>query len=97
MQSAIEELRQRRSEILGLAAKHGAREVRVFGSIARNESTEASDIDLLMKMEKGRSFLDFVGLWQDLEDVLDCRVDLVSEGGVSPYLRDEIKRDAVPI
>jgi len=61
------ELRSRREEILGCAAEHGASNVRVFGSMARGESEDASDIDLLVQMEPGRNLLDLVGLWQDLE------------------------------
>lgn len=86
-----------RQEILDLAAKHGARNVRVFGSAARGEATEASDVDLLVKMERGRTLLDLVGLWQDLEELLGCKVDVIAEGGISPYLRERIIEEAVPL
>jgi predicted nucleotidyltransferase len=90
-------LRSRREEILGYAAEHGARNVRVFGSIARGEPGPGSDVDLLVEMESGRSLVDLVGLWQDLEDLLGTHVDVLSEGGVSPLLRERIHADAVPL
>jgi uncharacterized protein len=96
-QIELQWLRARRHDILGYAADHGARNVRVFGSTAREESGESSDIDLLVEMEPGRSLLDLVGLWQDLEDLLGTRVDVLSDGGVSPHLRERIDAEAVPL
>lgn len=90
-------LRDRRQEILRYASEHGARNVRVFGSMARGDTDAASDVDLLVEMESGRSLLDLVGLWQDLEDLLGTRVDLLSDGGVSPHLRERIYAEAVPL
>jgi uncharacterized protein len=93
----LERLRGRRREILDYAASHGARNVRVFGSAARCETSATSDVDLLVEMEPGRSLLDLVGLWQDLEDLLGTHVDVLSEGGVSPHLRERIYAQAVPL
>jgi predicted nucleotidyltransferase len=90
-------LRARRQQILSYAADHGARNVRVFGSTARGESGMTSDVDLLVEMEPGRSLIDLVGLWQDLEDLLGTRVDVLSDGGVSPYLRERIYAEAVQL
>ena len=90
-------LDQRRDEIVEVAAQHHARNVRVFGSVARGDSTSVSDLDLLVEMEAGRSYLDLVGFWQDVEEALACRVDVVADGGVSPYLRDKIYGEAVPL
>jgi len=90
-------LRQRREEILGCAAEHGARNVRVFGSTVRAESSAGSDVDLLVEMEAGRSLLDLVGLWQDLEDLLGVHVDVLSERGVSRHLRDRIAAEALAL
>lgn len=90
-------LRERRAEILRCASEHGARNVRVFGSAARGEARQGSDIDLLVEMEPGRSLLDLVGLWQDLEDMLGSHVDVLSEGGVSPHLRARIYADVVAL
>lgn len=90
-------LATRRSEILALANKHGARNVRVFGSRARGTARLGSDLDLLVDMEQGRSFLDLVALWQDLEDLLGCKVDLVTQEGLSRHLRGRILTEAVPL
>jgi predicted nucleotidyltransferase len=93
----LDAIRQRRSEILDRASQHGARNVRVFGSAARGDAGPASDVDLLVEMETGRSLLDFVGLWQELEDLLGLKVDLVSDGGISPYLREQILSEAIAL
>jgi uncharacterized protein len=90
-------LRARRQEILESAAQHGARNVRVFGSAARGASEAKSDVDLLVEMEPGRSLLDLVALWQELEDLLGTHVDVLSDGGVSPHLRERIYAEAVPL
>jgi hypothetical protein len=90
-------LKQKRDEILALAVKHGARNVRVFGSRVRGGSSAGSDVDFLVEMEEGRSLLDLVGLCQDLEDLLGCQVDVVTEGGVSPFLRERLHVEAVAL
>ena len=94
---AEQRLQARREEILRLAAQHGARNVRRFGSAARGEAKASSDLDFLVEMEEGRSLLDLVGLWQDLEELLGCKVDVITDGGVSPYLRGTIYAEAVPL
>jgi hypothetical protein len=88
----LDAIRARRSEILDRA-----RNVRVFGSAARGDAGPASDVDLLVEMESGRSLLDFVGLWQELEDLLGLKVDLVSDRGISPYLREQILSEAIAL
>jgi len=90
-------LKSKREEILRLAAKYGARNVRIFGSVARGEDEGGSDVDFLVEMEQGRSFLDLVGLWQDLQELLGREVDVITDGGVSPYLRDQIYTEAIPL
>ena len=90
-------LRDKRDELLRIAAKYGASDVRVFGSVARGEADEESDIDLLVCFEPGRSLLDHAGLWLDLEALLDCRVDVVGEGGLKPRLKDRVLGEAVPL
>ncbi|MGA9099279.1 MAG: nucleotidyltransferase family protein [Methanotrichaceae archaeon] len=75
----IQGLREWREEILQIAAKHGARNVRIFGSVARGEEAETSDPDFLVEMEEGRSLLDLGRLLMELQDLLGCRVDVVSE------------------
>jgi predicted nucleotidyltransferase len=88
---------QQRDAILCIAAKHGARNVRVFGSAARDEATDCSDVDLLVDLEPDRSLLDQVGLQQELEELLGRKVDVVVEGGISPYLEERILAEAVAL
>ena len=88
----IDELRKRRNEILCIAAKHGARNVRVFGSVVRGDARPESDVDVLVDMGPGRSLLDLAGLLVDLEDLLGCQVDVVTERGLKAGIRDEALR-----
>jgi uncharacterized protein len=92
-----QELQARRTDILHLADRHGATEVRIFGSVARGEASADSDVDFLVKMAPDRSLLDHVALWQDLEDLLGRKVDLVSEKALHRLMRDQILREAVPL
>jgi len=90
-------LDQHRAAVLRLAAQHGATDVRVFGSVARGEADEASDIDFLVRMSPGRSLFDLGALLMDLQDLLGCRVDVVTERGLRPRMRERVLRDAIPI
>ncbi len=90
-------VKAKREEILRIAAAHGARHVRVFGSTVRRESAEASDIDFLVDLEPGRSLLDHAAMIVELEQVLGCPVDVVPERGLRPRVRDAVLRDAVPL
>lgn len=94
----LDEIRSNwREDILRLAEKFGASNLRVFGSLARGEGGDSSDLDLLVEMAPGRSYLDLIGFWQDVEDLLGCQIDVVADGGISPYLRDAINREAIPL
>ena len=93
----IEELRHHRDEILQIATRHGARHVRVFGSVARGEADAKSDVDFLVDMEKGRSLLDLGGLLMDLQDLLGRPVDVVTEKGLRERIRGRVLREAVPL
>jgi predicted nucleotidyltransferase len=93
----IEELRNRRDEILQVATRHGARHVRVFGSVARGDADEKSDVDFLVEMEKGRSLLDLGGLLMDLQGLLGRRVDVVTEKGLRERIRSRVLREAVSL
>jgi uncharacterized protein len=94
----LQELRHdRRAAIIALATRHGARGIRVYGSVARGQATDTSDLDLLVDWEPDRSLLDVVGLKQDLEDLLGVTVDLGSERGLHWFIRDEVLREAVPL
>ncbi|HSA86724.1 MAG TPA: nucleotidyltransferase family protein [Nitrospira sp.] len=87
----------KRAEILRLAQEHGAQNVRIFGSVARGEARPESDIDFLVKMEGGRSLLDLIQLGQDLEALLQRKVDVLTDEGLSPYLEERIHAEAVPL
>lgn len=90
-------LRVKREEILQTARKYGASNVRVFGSVARGEADEKSDIDLLIDLEKGRSLLDLAGLLVDLEELLGCKVDVVPEDSLRQRIRDRVLKEAVAL
>ena len=87
----------RRAEILRLANQRGAHDVRVFGSVARGEANENSDLDLLVAWEPGRSLLDHAGLVQDLQDLLGVKVHVGTEKSLHWYVRDRILREATPL
>jgi Predicted nucleotidyltransferases len=95
--STLENLRQRREELLAIAARSGATNIRIFGSVARGEDAAISDVDFLVRMERGRSLLDLVALRDDLEAAIARRVDIVTENGISPYLRQRILTEATPL
>lgn len=78
----LEELRRRRAAVLAVAARRGAGDVRVFGSVARGEAGEASDVDVLVRFESGRSLFDQVHLRDELTQLLGVPVDVVAEGGL---------------
>src|SRR5262245_28844194 len=86
-----------REEILRLARQYHAADVRVFGSVSRGESSEESDLDILIRTEPGCSLFDLGGLLEDLQELLQCRVDLVVEDGLKPRLRTRVLREAVPL
>lgn len=87
----------RREEILRLAASHGARNIRIFGSVARGEADESSDVDFLVDMEPGRTLLDMGGLLMDLQALLGRQVDIISARGLTPRIRDQVLREAVSL
>jgi uncharacterized protein len=88
-------LGEKREEILKVAARHGARNVRVFGSRARGEGKADSDFDILVTVAEHTSLLEIVAIQQDLEDLLGSSVHVVTEDSISPYLRDRVLKEAV--
>ena len=90
-------LKAKRGAILRIAEQCGIQNVRIFGSVARQEATAASDVDLLVSVQKGRNLLDLIAFAQDVEELLGCNVDVVAEGGISPYLADRIYAEARPL
>lgn len=87
----------RRLAILHIASRHGARNVRIFGSVARNEADRDSDIDFLVDMEPGRSLFDMGGLLIDLQELLHCKVDVVTEKGLHERIRNSVLKEAKPL
>jgi len=90
-------IREKRQEILEIAAKHGAYNVRIFGSVARGEADEKSDVDILVELEPERSLLDLGGLLMDLEALLGFKVDVVTVRGLRKRIRERVLREAVPL
>jgi predicted nucleotidyltransferase len=84
----------KREAVLALAAKYGASNVRVFGSVAEGEANEASDVDFLVDMEPGRSLFDMGGLLMDLQELLGRKVDLVTEPALHWYIRERVMHQA---
>jgi uncharacterized protein len=95
--NASELLREKREEILRIAARRGAHNVRLFGSVARGQNDSESDVDFLVDMEPGRSLLDLGGLWSDLNDLLGMRVDVVTEKGLRKRIRERVLKEAIPL
>jgi uncharacterized protein len=87
----------RREEIIAMAARYGAADLRIFGSIARGDATETSDVDFLVRFEPGRSLFDQGGLLMDLRQLLGVNVDVVSEGALTGRFGQIVRREAVPL
>ena len=96
-ETTLNELRSRRDEIIEIARARGASRVRVFGSVARGDTTEASDIDFLVDLEPDRNLLDLGGLLMDLQDLLQRHVDVVTERGLRPRVATRVLADAVEL
>jgi predicted nucleotidyltransferase len=88
-------LRERRQEILAVAARHGAYNVRVFGSVARGDASDGSDVDLLVDLEAGRSLIDLGGLFMDLVDLLGHDVDIGTPASLKERVRGRVLAEAV--
>ncbi|HEY9747145.1 MAG TPA: nucleotidyltransferase family protein [Allocoleopsis sp.] len=94
--SVYELLRSKREEILRTAAKYGASNIRIFGSVARGEA-DAESVDFLVNLEPGRSLLDPAALLLELENLLGCKVDVATERGLKARIRDRVLQEAVPL
>jgi predicted nucleotidyltransferase len=90
-------LADRREEILRIAAKHGAYNLRVFEAVARGEADANSYIDILVDLEPGRSLFDLGGVLMDLQHLLNTDVDVVTEPGLRPRIRERVLREAMPL
>jgi uncharacterized protein len=93
----LELLRARREQILATARRHGARTLRVFGSVARGDAGVESDVDFLVELEPGRSLLDQGALLMDLQEQLGCRVDVMTEAGLRPSMRARVLQEVIAL
>ncbi|WP_414528500.1 nucleotidyltransferase family protein [Nodularia chucula] len=90
-------LAAKREEILQIATKYGAYNIRIFGSVARGEADVNSDVDFLVEMETGRSLFDLGGLLMELQEILGCEVDIVTEKGLRSRIRERVLNEAIPL
>lgn len=88
---------KRRDEIIAMAKQYGASDIRIFGSVARGDATETSDLDLIVRLDPGRSLFDLGGLLMDLRDLLGVKVDIISENGIRDRWREHLMHEAVAL
>lgn len=93
----MEIIKRKRSEIKKISQLHGVRNISVFGSVASNSAGVDSDVDFLVDLDEGRSLLDLGGLLMDLQELLGCKVDVVTKKGLHWYLKDKILKEARPL
>ena len=93
----LEFILDRRKTILEIAGRHGAKNVRIFGSVVRGQETAQSDVDFLVTLDQDRSLIDHAALMQDLEDILGCHVDVVNERALHRHIRDRVLAEAIPL
>jgi hypothetical protein len=90
-------IKLRRQEILAIAQRYGARNVRLFGSVARGEARPDSDIDFLVELEPGRSLFDLGGMLYELQELLGVEVDIVTRNGLRARIRERVLQEAIPL
>jgi predicted nucleotidyltransferase len=93
----LETLMEKRGELLSAADRHGASNVRLFGSVLRGAETPSSDVDILVDLAEDRGFADYLALAEEFEALIGRKVDLVTSRGVSPFLKPIIEREARPL
>lgn len=93
----LSDIQAKRAEILKLADKYGADNVRVFGSVVRGTAGPNSDVDILVHMEQGRSLIDYIALMQDLQALLGIKVDLVEDEALHPLIREKVLSEVVSL
>jgi len=97
MMVALSNILDKREEILRIAARYGARNVRVFGSVVRGDAVEDSDVDFLVRLDDDRSLIDHIALIRELEDLIGCRVDVVTEDALHRVIRARVLAEGVPL
>lgn len=93
----VDRVLEKRDDILKIASRHGARNIRIFGSVVRGEADEASDIDLLVSFDHETGLLQHAALIRELRELLGCPVDVVDDEGLRPRMRDRVLHEAVPL
>ena len=93
----LDRLQQLREEILQIARKHNAEKVYVFGSCARKEETPESDVDLLVDFNQNATLFDQVDIQDEINSLLECKVDVVSRRGLHPYIKRRVLAEAVEL
>lgn len=92
-----QQLQAKRQEIITLADRYGARNLKIFGSVARGEDQPTSDVDFLVEMDEKSTLLDYIGFVQELENLLGCKVDVAEPTSLHPLIRDRVLQEAVPL
>ena len=93
----LEKIKAHRQEILDIAKKYGASNIRIFGSVARGEAGPDSDYDFLIELEPGRSAFEIGGLLMDLQDLLGAKVDIVTDRGLNKHIREKVLKEAISV
>ncbi len=94
----LEDLRTKyKPQIMAIAKKHGITDIRIYGSVARGEATEESDVDFLVRREKDGDAWGIGGFYYDMEQLLGCKIDVATDGGISKYIRDSVINEAKPL
>ena len=93
----VQKLQHQRQAILHIAQTYGASNLRIFGSVARGEADVLSDLDLLVDLEPGRSLFDLGGLAMELQELLGCPIDVVTEQGLKQRIRDRVLQEAIAL
>ncbi len=93
----IDEVKAKREDILNIAKKHGAYNIRIFGSVVRGEAKQDSDLDVLIDLEPNRSLFDHAALMIELQETMNCKVDVVTEKGLRPRIREVVLKEAISI
>ena len=86
-----------KKKIISVLVKFGIKKILIFGSYARNEATPNSDLDLIVEFPEGTSLIDHIGIEFELSEALNMKIDLLSQNGISPYIKDQIMKEAVVI
>ena len=97
MDAKIKLSEESKKKIISILVKYGIKKILIFGSYARNEATPNSDLDLIVEFPEGTSLLDHIGIEFELSEALNMKIDLLSQNGISLYIKDQIMKEAVVI